>query len=64
MNIGKAIGGPVSGVELRTDREMLVVPTRVGPDRGEGDRGFGMAYYIWRDGAWLYIDPALTSAQH
>jgi len=55
VRTGKAIGGPIDGREISSDSETVKVPIRTGPDRGEGDRGYGAAVYRWFGDRWLYV---------
>ena len=50
---GKAIDGPASGQIIESPSKTVMVPVRVGPDRGEGDRGFAPIIYRYSDdGTW------------
>lgn len=58
MNVGIAIGGPLDGQQLSAGikAKTLNIPVQTGPDRGEGDRGFGAHVYRWDEatGRWMY----------
>lgn len=49
---GTAIGGPVMGEIFEYDVPNFIVPVKIGPDRGEGDRGFAAYHYVFRGGLW------------
>lgn len=52
MNKGMAIGGPAAGQIFESAAARLNVPVKVGPSRGEGDRGFAPFYYLFSGGLW------------
>lgn len=47
MNTGIAIGGLLHGQEISNESRSFHVPVKVGPDRGEGDRGYSIITYKW-----------------
>ncbi len=52
---GPCAGGPVDGKIVSASVKRMLVPVKNGPDRGEGDRGFGYAEYVWNDPAQMWI---------
>lgn len=55
-NAGKCVGGPLDGRYLDGYSKRVTVPIYAGPDRGEGDHGFGAVYYVWHEESktWRY----------
>lgn len=52
---GPCAGGPKDGERLCASVMRIRIPIRMGPDRGEGDRGFGYIEYLWNDAAQMWI---------
>ena len=54
LNEGLAVGGPAHGKTLASEFKTIVIPIQVGPNRGEGDRGFGAFRYEFKFGMWIW----------
>jgi hypothetical protein len=52
-NKGLAVGGPADGKRLSSRLKQINIPVKVGPDLGEGNRGFVPAAYVFEDGKWV-----------